>query len=191
MGIFVMLASMFITFALILFQRYVFKKTNSTAINADSAHYLMDLITNLMIICSLVLTKYFSSVWFDTITAVILAAYILYNAYKIAMEAIFVLTDKELMPEIRSKVTDIILQSDGVLGMHDLRTHDLGGSYMFEVHLEIDGQLELKEAHAISENVENKILQAYPEAQIIIHQDPFGIEEKRLDYVLPEHCTKV
>ena len=77
------------------------------------------------------------------------------------------------------------------MGMHDLRTHDLGGAYMFELHLEIDGNLSLLQAHAISERIENKILQLYPNSQIIIHQDPFGIEEKRLDNILPDYCRKV
>lgn len=190
-GIIIMLISMIITLLLIIFQKYVIKKTDSMAINADSTHYSMDLLTNLVIVSSLFITKYFSIIWIDTLTALLVAVYILYNAFNIAKKALFILTDKELSSSTRIKIKDIIMATEGVMGMHDFRTHDLGGTYMFEVHIEIDGNLLLSQAHDISEQIENKILKIYPNSQIIIHQDPYGIKEKRLDYILPNHCTKV
>ena len=64
---------------------------------------------------------------------------------------------------------------------HDLRTRDLGGCYMFEFHLELDGNLDLYTAHKYTDEVEALIKKKYPDAQIIIHQDPKGILEDRLD----------
>ena len=119
--------------------------------------------------------------WFDILTAVIISIYLIYNAYQIAAEAIGDLTDKELSDDIRKKVINIINKCDGVKGFHDLRSRDLGGAYMFEIHLELDGNLSLFEAHNFSEHVEEKIKQEFPNAQVVIHQDPFGIKENRLD----------
>ena len=57
-----------------------------------------------------------------------------------------------------------------------------------EIHLEMEGSLTLAAAHDISDRVEEKITTAFPMAQIIVHQDPFGLREKRLDHEIEGHC---
>ncbi len=190
-GIAVMLVSLFATIFLIMFQRYVAKKTNSIAIRADSAHYTVDVITNAAIIISLLVVEYFHFLWFDSLAACFVSAYLLWGAYKIAKSSLYMLTDSELDESIRKKVADIVLHVDGVLGIHDFRSRDLGGQYMFEIHVEINGNVPLYTAHEISDNAENAILAEFPDAQIIVHQDPYGLKENRLDYTLPNACQKV
>ena len=48
-----------------------------------------------------------------------------------------------------------------------------------EIHIEMDGSLSLVRAHEISDAVEAKLRSAYPNVEIMIHQDPEGIEEPR------------
>lgn len=93
-GIAVMAASMAITFALIVFQKYVVRKTASLAVAADSAHYLVDMATNFSIVVSLIAVKIFGVYWVDTLAALFVSTYLLFNAYKIAREAIALLMDK-------------------------------------------------------------------------------------------------
>ena len=183
-GIVIMVVSLVATIALISFQQYVSKLTGSIAVSADSAHYTVDVLTNASIILSLLVVKAFDISWFDILTAALISVYLIYNAYNIAAEAIGSLTDKELSDEIRNKVIDIVNSSEGIKGCHDLRSRDLGGTYLFEIHLEFDGNLSLFSVHNLTENVENKIKQEFNNAQIIIHQDPFGIKEERLDDTL-------
>ncbi|HCU58996.1 MAG TPA: divalent metal cation transporter FieF [Alphaproteobacteria bacterium] len=180
-GIFVMVLSLVLTVLLISFQKYVAKHTNSMAVKADSAHYVVDVLTNSSIILSLVVIKAFNISWFDTLIAVLIALYLLWYAFQIAYEAAQTLLDKELDKDIRQNVLRLLKQLDGIKGVHDLRTRDLGGVYYFELHIEMDGSLSLLEAHQITESAENAIKQAYPHAQVLIHQDPFGIKEERLD----------
>ena len=71
-----------------------------------------------------------------------------------------------------------------VHGVHDLRTRSLGDIYFIEMHIEIDGNFTLNKAHEITENVEKRIKELYANSQILIHQDPLGIDEERLDNVL-------
>lgn len=52
---------------------------------------------------------------------------------------------------------------------------------MFEFHLELDGELSLAAAHDMTELVEDNLQDEYPNSVIIIHQDPVGIKEERLD----------
>ena len=180
-GMVVMIVCTLITIALIGFQKYVVKKTASLAVSADSAHYMVDIITNLSIVAGLAVVKIFEIYWFDTLAALFISAYLLINAYKIAREAVALLMDKELSDEIRSEIERLVTECDFCRGIHDLRTRDLGGMYMFELHLELDGDLPLTKAHDLTDEVEDKLKLHFPNAQVIIHQDPAGLKENRLD----------
>ncbi len=181
LGIVIMLISLILTLALISFQNYVANRTHSQAIRADAAHYNVDVLTNISIIITLIVVKWFGLDWFDTLTAFIVSAYLLVNAYKLAKEATSMLMDKELGDDIREQIAKIVLSCDHIQGLHDLRTRDLGGAYMIELHLELDGRLDLTTAHQYTDNVETELKKNFPNAQIIIHQDPAGLTEDRLD----------
>ena len=114
-------------------------------------------------------------------TALVIAIYLLYNAYQLVVEAFDVLLDRELSDDIRQNINNIISRHEFVKGFHDVRTHSLGNEYMIEIHLELDGRLSLYEAHQLSDQVETAIIKEYPNAQVIIHQDPSGVSEDRLD----------
>ena len=180
-GLLVMVISLILTIILISFQKYVAVRTASKAINADAAHYSVDVITNLSIIITLLVVKFFGLEWFDTITAIAISSYLLYSSYKLAYDAVALLMDKELDDSIRDNIAKIALSCDHICGLHDMRTHDLGSHYMIELHLELDGNLSLSAAHQYTDNVETELQKAYPGAQIIIHQDPSGLFENRLD----------
>ncbi len=188
MGIAVMLFSIFATFLLVIYQTYVARKTQSLAIKADTAHYTVDFLTNSMVIVSLILVHFFGFIYFDVIAALFISAYLLYNAYTLAAESVEQITDKELSPKIRKKISDIVYSCDKIKGMHDLRTRSLGDVYYFELHLELDGEITLNEAHKLTEEVEQKIAEVYPGCQILIHQDPYGIHEDRLDHQIEGSC---
>ena len=180
-GLAVMVLSLLITLSLVVFQRYVAKKTNSLAVLADSAHYSIDILTNVAIILSLFVIKFWNVYWIDSVSACFISLYLLYNAYSLSRGAVFLLLDKELNDDIRSKITNLIKNHPLAPNIHDLRTRDIGGSYIFELHLELDGNMSLYDAHTYTEEVENILHKEFPTAQIIIHQDPKGIKEKRLD----------
>ncbi len=181
LGIAIMIISMILTVMVVAFQQYVVRRTSSLAVGADSMHYMVDIFTNALIIFSLVVVKWLHIDWFDTVGAILVSGYLLFYAAKIANEAIGLLLDKELSAEVRGLIVDIVKKSGFCHGVHDLRTRNLGGEYIFELHLELDGDLSLYEAHCRTELIENEIKKHYPHSQIIIHQDPAGVEEDRLD----------
>lgn len=185
-GIFIMVFSIFATLLLVVFQLYVAKKTNSLAIKADTAHYLVDFLTNSAVIVSLVLTNVFNFIYFDIIAAIFISIYLLFNAYFLGKESLEQLTDKELSNEIRSNIKKVVLACENVMGIHDLRTRNVADVYYIEFHLELDGNKPLFLAHQTSEQVEKSILEQYPFSQILIHQDPYGIDENRLDNMIKE-----
>lgn len=188
-GVAIMCVSIVFTSLLIYFQYYVIKKTKSPALKADSAHYFVDLLTNFAIILSLLSVHYLHWEWLDVLTAIIISAYLLWNACKIALEALSELTDQEVNPEIRQELVNITLQVPEVKGYHDLRTRFSGSAMFVEIHLEMDGNLPLIRAHKIADEVEDKIISRFPETQVLTHQDPFGLREKRLDYEIDGLCS--
>lgn len=176
-GIAVMIFSITATLGLVIFQSHVIKKSGSTAIKADHLHYKTDLLINLSVIVALLLTMYG---WngFDPIFALGIAAYIFYSAMQILRESLDHLMDKELPMEDRQRVKDIVHSHPKTRGMHDLRTRKSGTTQFIQLHLELDDNLPLIEAHRISDEVEANILIAFPDAEVIIHEDPASIDER-------------
>lgn len=182
LGMAIMIFSLLLTFALIVFQRYVVKCTGSKAIEADSAHYVVDILSNASVILSLLVVRYLAWQWFDVLIAVLIAVYLAFNAVQLAYNALNEITDAEVGDNIKKQITDLVQSVEGVKGYHDLRTRVSGARMFIEIHLELDGNLTLLAAHTIADRVEQKIMTDYPSAQIIIHQDPAGISENRLDH---------
>ncbi len=187
-GLWIMAISIVLTLALITFQSAVVKMTKSQAVEADSAHYTVDLLTNGAIIVSLLVVRYFNWQWFDSATAIVISSYLLLNAARIALNALEEITDHEVDDEIKQKIIDIVNNEAEIKGYHDFRTRVSGMRMFIEIHLEMDGNLTLAKAHDISDKVEENITAAFPMAQIIVHQDPFGLREKRLDHEIEGHC---
>ncbi|HCH32623.1 MAG TPA: divalent metal cation transporter FieF [Oceanospirillaceae bacterium] len=173
-GIGVMVASMVITATLVLFQRWVVRRTQSTAIAADSLHYTSDLLMNFGVIIALILTQagYYGA---DPYLALIIGAYVLYSAWGIARDAFHLLLDHELSDEQRQTITALTLAQPQVLGMHDLRSRQSGHMQFIQLHLELADDMRLIQAHAVADAVEACIIAALPHADVIIHLDPVSI----------------
>lgn len=182
LGMAIMIFSLLLTFVLIIFQRYVVRCTGSKAIEADSAHYVVDILSNVSVILSLLVVRYLAWQWFDVLIAILIAMYLAFNALQLAYNALNEITDAEVNDNIKEQIIDLVQSVEGVKGYHDLRTRISGARMFIEIHLELDGDLSLLAAHTIADQVEQKITANYPNAQIIIHQDPVGITENRLDH---------
>lgn len=188
-GLWVMGISTLLTIFLITFQAWVVKKTKSSAIQADSAHYTVDLLTNGAIVLSLIIVHYLDWQWFDSFTAIMISLYLLWNAAHIALGALEEITDHEVDNDIKKTIIEIVQEEKAIKGYHDFRTRVSGLIMFIEIHLEMDGNLSLAQAHDISDSVEAKIIKVFPFAQIIIHQDPYGLHEKRLDHEIQGLCN--
>ena len=179
----VMGGSIGLTLLLVVFQRFVVARTGSMAIGADSAHYKTDLITNLGVILALFLSSQFSLLWSDAAIAGAISLYILYSARQIGVQSYHVLMDRELDDTERQRIRAIARAHPDVRNVHDLRTRSAGLTSFIQMHLELDGDITLDQAHIISDAVEADIRAAYPQAEVIIHQDPAGVDEERASFV--------
>jgi ferrous-iron efflux pump FieF len=167
----VMLFSTVATIVLVLYQRWVYKKTGSLAIKADSAHYYGDILTSLAVVVAL-LAAYWQVYWLDPAVALIIALVLLYSVYGIVRDGLNVLMDRALEEEDENALIDLISHCEGVRGYHDLRTRQSGVVQFIQFHLELDGSQSLKSAHAIGDRLEAQIQERFPRAEILVHHDP-------------------
>lgn len=174
MGMWVMVFSIALTLVLLSFQKHVIAKTNSTAIKADALHYRTDVLVNASVIVALWLS---TAGWagFDALFAAGIALYILWSVREIVSQALDHLMDKELPDEDRAKIMQIVNAHPEVRGMHDLRSRRSGTDTFIQLHLELDDELKLLQAHRISDEVELSIQESYPSAEILIHIDPISV----------------
>ena len=182
LGIAVMAFAIVATLLLVWFQRHVVKVTGSQAINADSVHYRADLLTNLTIIASLVITQQLGWLWLDAAMGAAVALYLGWHAYGIGNDAVRVLMDHELPATTRQRIKDIVLAHPEVQGLHDLRTREAGATQFIELHLEIDGKMTVAAAHDVTDAIEAELFAELPTAEVILHQEPAGLEDARLDH---------
>ncbi|MBB2493621.1 cation diffusion facilitator family transporter [Aquipseudomonas ullengensis] len=176
-GVAVMILSLLLTCALLLFQRHVVRVTGSTAIRADSLHYRSDLLLNASILVALLLASYG---WerLDALFGLGIAAYILWSALTIVREAVAVLMDEELAPDVSERMHALACAVPGVLGAHDLRTRISGTRWFVQLHLELPGELPLSDAHRLCEQVEQAIHGEFPRAEVLVHADPIEVVKR-------------
>ena len=189
LGVLVMTFAIVATLLLVWFQRHVVRETGSQAINADSVHYRADLLTNLSIIASLLLTQRLGWLWLDPLIGGVIALYLGWHAYGIGGDAVRVLMDHELPAETRQRIKDIVLAHAEVQGLHDLRTRESGSTQFIELHVEIDGAMTVSSAHEVTDAIEAELFAAFPAAEVILHQEPAGLDDARLDHRINRTAT--
>lgn len=180
-GIGVMVISLVATIALVMYQRRVLAQTRSLAIQADSFHYVTDIASNLSVLAALILAALMNYTFADPLVGFGIALFILWGAYKIFRGAYDELMDREMSDAERMQIKSIAAGVPGVLSIHDLRTRRAGHNVFIQLHLDLPPDMTLRQAHVISDAVEAKIEQAFPGAEVLIHQDPEGVDEHRLD----------
>ena len=174
LGISVMLFSLVVTIALVLFQRYVVIKTNSMAIKADALHYRTDIILNGAVLLAIVLASY-GWKWADGVFAIAVSLYILQGAWEIGTQSIDALMDKQLPQEDQELILKLAYKVKGVRGVHDLRTRYSSYIKFIQLHLELDDEQSLFDAHEKADELELALETAFPGADILIHLDPISV----------------
>lgn len=170
----VMIFSTLITLALVLFQFYTIKRTNSIAIKADFLHYQADILSNIAAIVALVSLSWFAITWIDTAFGIGIAIFLLVGSWSILKQSSNILMDKELDLSVRQDILKYILSHPKVIEAHDLRTRSTGQQDFIQVHITLDPTLSLKQAHIISDEIEITLKEFHPQSEILIHLDPLG-----------------
>lgn len=179
LGVAVMIVAILVDGALVLYQRYVVRKTRSLAIGADELHFRSDLLVNAAVLAALLMDQFVAVPILDPIFGGAIGLWIVYSSTTLFRLSMNQLMDRELSDEDRARIRKIAETAAGVAAVHDLKTRAAGPMTFIQLHLEIDGAVSLSRAHDIADGVETRLREAYPQAEIIIHQEPAGIKDAR------------
>ncbi len=175
-AIWVTIISIILTLCLVLFQRYVIKRTGSLIISSDALHYQSDLFLNLGVLAAIILSQ---GIWLhaDGVFTILIALYLLIGAGKIILHSVEQLMDTELNEDELNKIQSIVKAHEQAIGIHDLRTRQAGAQRFIQFHLELADDLSLLEAHSIGEVIEKEICEALEPCEVFIHHDPSSTVE--------------
>lgn len=173
----VMIASIVLTAGLLFAQTQVLRRTGSVAVSGDRAHYASDLASNLAALVGIGGAAWLGLGRLDAIAALVVAGLLLWGAIGIFREASGQLLDRELSPEARRQIVELITRDPKVIGVHQLRTRASGPFVHMQMHVDLDPLLSLEAAHEVLVAAEKRVLEAFPSADIIMHADPRGKAE--------------
>jgi cation diffusion facilitator family transporter len=147
-------------------------------IRVDRFHYIADALTDVAVIVSI---SNRSVKFLDPLCAIGIALYIVYGSYMFFKQAFVNLVDEEFPASERQKILEIIAKNPLIKGLHELKTRYAANKPFIQCHIEMDGNISLYEAHIISDKICADLLASFPGGEIIIHQDPAGVETE-VDY---------
>lgn len=173
-GMALMLVSLALTAALVLWLRFVARRTGNRVVAADSLHYLSDLLPTCGVLVALVASARWGVAHVDTVVALLAAAWLAVAGFRIGRGAWDALMDRAAEPAVIARIVEIVGAWPGLAGWHDLKTRTAGSRLFISLHVEIDGRITLNEAHAIADGLEHALEAAFPDAEVIIHTDPVG-----------------
>jgi ferrous-iron efflux pump FieF len=178
-GIVVIVIATLLDGLLVLYQRYVVAKTASLAIGADELHFRSDMIVNVGVLAALIIDLKVDMPILDAAFGGAIGLWIIYGSVRLLLQSLSQLMDHELPDEERARIRQIVEQVADVAAIHDLRTRIAGPTAFIQLHLELDGAMTLTRAHEIADVVEHRMRDAYPHAEIIVHQEPAGLDDPR------------
>ena len=173
----VMVISTALTALLLVAQTRVLKQTASVAVSGDRAHYATDLASNIIALAGIAASAALGLNNLDAVAAILVAALLLWGAVSVFREASGQLMDRELSDEARARIVDLMTEDPRVSHVHQLRTRASGPFVHMQMHIDLDPQLSLENAHQVIVAAEKRVLAAFPSADIIIHADPRGRAE--------------
>lgn len=173
-GIAVSLVAIVVTLGLVAYQKRVVARTGSLAIATDRLHYQSDLLLNLSVIAALVLDQYLALTGADPVFGVLIAAWLLFGAWRASSHAIDQLMDKAWPDERRLRLVEVAARHPEVRGIHDLRTRSSGATDYAQFHVWADPAMSVAHAHDMIEEIEDEIAREFPGVELIIHIDPEG-----------------
>ena len=171
LGIIVSIIAMVATTGLVIFQTIVAKRSGSLIIASDRMHYVGDIAFNLGVLVALVLTAGFGLVWADPAMAILIAVVILWSTRSIGTRAFHNLMDREMPDAEKTKIEQIVRRVPEIRGVHNVKTRYSGTKPFIQMHIDLDASLSFAQAHAITDRLEQALLEHFPGGEIIIHPD--------------------
>jgi cation diffusion facilitator family transporter len=151
----------------------VAKATQSHALEADALHLEADIWTSIGVLVGLVAIKLTGLFWLDPVIAIVVAIIIFKAGYDMTRKSVRELTDLALPDEERAMIQGIIENHPMIKDYSNLRTRRSGSKRLIDVHIMLEADLPLEQAHAVCSEIETRIKLLFLPCDVVIHQEPF------------------
>ncbi|WP_172636644.1 cation diffusion facilitator family transporter [Chthonomonas calidirosea] len=152
------------------------QKTDSPVLAADALHLFSDALASATVLIALTLVRLTGWYRLDSLLGLAIVSWIILTAFKLWWEAFQLLMDTRLPEQEEAAIRRILEADSRVLGYHKLRTRKMGSRRDADVHVQIEDECSLVEAHALTEELEDRIRAALPSIHINIHIEPYHME---------------
>ena len=171
-GVWVMIISTILTLGLTYFQKWVIKRTQSTAIQCDCVHYLGDTYMNLGVLASLGFSYWLKWNWIDELFAACVALYLFKSSIGIFGRVCGILMDKEVDSSVRRAIQQAVRIDNNIYGIYRLKTRTTGAKTFIQFHAKINKRLNFQQSYALCTRMEKAIHAVLPKAEVIIYPVP-------------------
>lgn len=149
------------------------KKINSPALIADGQHQKVDIFS-----CGAVLVGVIGAqlgfTMLDPIVAIFIALMVIRTAIVVACDNINTIMGKIPSEKLLDEIKVAAMSVEDVKGVHQVRVNNMGPYASAELHIELDPDLNLRESHKISHNVEKQVINNVGSIKMaIVHTCPF------------------
>ncbi len=151
------------------------KKLNSKAVEANAWHHRSDALSSIGTAVGIGGAIFLGEQWtiLDPIASVVVGAFIVKVAFDLLKNGIGDLMEQSLPDQVEEEILRLVAGIPGVTEPHELRTRRIGNHYAIELHILMDGNLSLKEAHGKATEVENLLRKQYgEETHVAVHVEP-------------------
>ncbi|WP_026956752.1 cation diffusion facilitator family transporter [Algoriphagus vanfongensis] len=152
------------------------KKLKSSALKAEAWHHRSDAITSIAAFIGIVIAIWGGEGYevADDYAALIAVAFILFNCYKIFRPALSEVMDEDNHEDLAKEIRGIAIQVKGVKDTEKLFIRKAGMKYHVDLHAHVIGDLTVREGHAISHHLKDRLQKEIPQlGSILIHIEPF------------------
>lgn len=164
---------------------HVAKRVRSSLLRANAWHHRSDVFSSLVVFAGIGGTL-LGLPYLDAIAAIVVAVMIVRIGWQLASSGARELIDTALEPEEVEAIRHAILDTDGVSGLHMLRTRRMGGEALADVHILVNSRISVSEGHRISEAVEHRLIEEFEEmSDVTVHIDPEDDEREAACAGLP------
>ena len=166
----VMGATFLINLGVVIYERAAGRRLASEVLTADAHHTTSDLLTSASVIAALIGVR-MGYLWLDPVAALVIAGFIGYACWEIFQSTSGILADRFVISE--EAIRDVVRSVPEVIGCHHIRTRGSNDFVFLDLHLWMDRDMRLDEAHRLSHVVKDRLMARFPEIKdAIIHIEP-------------------
>lgn len=167
----ILIFSLFIKILLGVFNTKIGKIINSTALKAATFDSLGDAAVTVTILFGMAIT-YFTGISVDAYSGILVSLFIIFTGVGLIKETLSPLIGQSPDPEFVKEITDLVLSSPNIIGIHELTVHNYGpGKSMISMHAEMPAEKNIIELHEEIDLMEKKLKEKFG-CSAIIHMDP-------------------